>query len=140
MRAIFVSLGLLALALPVVAGDLSAFQAQMLSDARPHLPVKVDAMVTLDAVSFTGTRIVYHYSVADTLHVDMADYQAARFDSFCDALEGMYTPGELTAIGHEYGFIDGTKASVGVSMDECTATSDAERKAFFDFARQMSGQ
>lgn len=131
----------MAVAMPVMAEELSPYQVGFLDRHKSGLPMEVDSVTTLTAFSFSGTTLIYHYEAKGKFRedLDLEAYRQTRLDSYCETLADLYAPHELTAIEHDFGFTDGKRVSLGVTMDECAKKSREAMEKFSEFIREKSG-
>jgi hypothetical protein len=100
---------------------LTEYQASLVLNTQPSLPVVLDEITTLVAVSFDGLTFVYDYTLAipSNPQMDIEQFKAAQLSLFCDALKQMIRPGELESLRYRYVTTDGKTLSLDVTGSDC---------------------
>jgi hypothetical protein len=100
---------------------LTEFQSSLLLGTQASLPVTLDEITTLVAVSFDGLTFVYDYtlSIPSNPQLDMEQFKLAQLGVFCDALKQIARPGELESLRYRYVTADGQTLVLDITGAEC---------------------
>jgi hypothetical protein len=100
---------------------LSEYQAALVLNSQPALPMTLDEVTTLVNVSFDGLTFVYDYKLTVSFDpgFDIGEIKTEQLTIYCEALSYLAKPGELDALRYRYLTSDGKTLAFDVTAADC---------------------